>query len=122
MAAEGRLTQKISRQSISVSAPPTRGPAAAATEPPTAHSPIARVRAVASVKPSRISANDGGVISAAPAPCRIRPATSQPRLGASPHAAEAVANTSMPSAYARPAPIRSDRVPANRINAENVRV
>jgi hypothetical protein len=71
----GRLTKKISLQ---------------------AQYTIALPRRAGSWNASRMRARDGGVIIAAPMPCRTRPAMSAGRLGLNPHAIEATVKRIMP--------------------------
>jgi hypothetical protein len=57
-----------------------------------------------------------GTTKAAPAPCTTRAAISEPTFGASAHAAEAAANSTMPTVYIRRRPNRSPR-PAPRMSS-----
>jgi hypothetical protein len=65
---------------------------------------------------------EDGIITAAAAPCTNRAATSAPRPGARPQAAEAATNTESPAANARRAPARSDSEPADSSSAANMSV
>jgi hypothetical protein len=62
------------------------------------------------------------MISAAPAPCTVRAAISQPALGASAHAADAAANTAGPLAYRRRRPKRSPNAAAVINNTAKLRL
>jgi hypothetical protein len=62
-----------------------------------------------------------GISTAAAAPWTNRAATSAPRLGARPQAAEAATNSDSPAAKARRAPTRSDSAPAVSKRAANMR-
>lgn len=64
----GRLIANTNRQFTVVSKPPSSGPTAPATAPPTAQIPSARARRRASGNASRISDIDAGSMSAAAAP------------------------------------------------------
>lgn len=118
----GRLIPNTSRQSSVVRRPPTSGPTAPATAPPTAQIPRACARRRGSGKACRISAIDAGsMIDAAP-PWRKRAAMSTPDVGASAHATDATRKRAIPHPSALFAPIRSDRFPANSNNAANISV
>jgi hypothetical protein len=65
----GTLTPNTHRQSTVVNTPPSRGPSAAATAPPTAHTPSARARRPGSGKASRINAMDAGSITVGDCTC-----------------------------------------------------
>ena len=112
--------KKIARQpSAAISAPPTSGPPDSATDAPAAQSPTARDRSAGAGKAwlSRIS--EHGTRIAAPSPWTARAATSRPRPGARPHAADATVNTAKPATNTRRAPTRSPSAPAERMNAAN---
>ena len=78
--------------------------------------PIARPRSAAANEASRI-ARLPGVSSAAPAPCSTRVTMRITALGASPHAAEARANHTMPIRYTFRLPKRSPSEPPISNNA-----
>jgi hypothetical protein len=59
---------------------------------------------------------------AAPAPCAHRAAMRAPTLGAAAQAAEVRVNTTIPTARALFAPMRSARLPANNNRQANSRV
>ena len=112
--------KKIARQpSAAISAPPTSGPPDSATDAPAAQSPTARERSAGAGKAwlSRIS--EHGTRIAAPRPWTARAATSTPRPGARPHAADAAVNSAKPATNTRRAPTRSPSAPAERMNAAN---
>jgi hypothetical protein len=116
----GTLRKKIARQpTLSVSSPPTTGPAAIATPPPAAHTAIARARSPGSSKTWRTNASDDGSTSAAVTPCTMRAATSDPALGATPQATDDAVNPTKPAANARVAPRRSDSDPHDSSSAAN---
>ena len=118
----GRLIANTNRQSTVVSKPPSSGPTAPATAPPTAQIPSAFARRRASGNPSRISAIVAGNMMAAPAPWTNRAAMRAPVVGAAAQATDASRNTAIPHPSARFAPMRSDRFPANSSNEANIRV
>lgn len=93
----GRLRKNTARQpTCSVSTPPSTGPAAIDTEPPTVHRAIARARRRASSYASRISASEAGIRTAAAPPWTTRAAISAPRPGATAQASEARVNRVVP--------------------------
>ena len=103
----GTLSQKIHCQAMpSVIAPPTTGPAATARPVSEKKTPSAHPRR-SGAKAELTSVNASVMISAAPAPCRTRPAMSQPTSGASAEAAEATAKIASPQANMRLRPSRS---------------
>ena len=118
----GRLMKKMARQLSSIRNPPTTGPAAEATPAPRDQRAIARARSASSAYASRINASDDGMITAAPAPCASRAATSTASEGASPHATEAITNSAKPDPNARRAPMRSASAPADSSSAANMSV
>jgi hypothetical protein len=63
-----------------------------------------------------------GVSSAPPSPCTARATTSASRDGASPHAIDARANTTVPMANTRRRPKWSPSDPPTRINAASIRL
>ncbi len=100
----GTLTQKTHCQARpSTTAPPTSGPRATAMPVMALKMPMAAPRRSGGNEPVS-SARPSGMISAAPAPCRARPAISQPASGASAQAAEAAAKSPSPVAYSRRLP------------------
>ena len=109
--ATGRLIQKITRQSISTSAPPASGPIASATAETPAQTPSARACSEAG-KALQTIASESGNIGAAPIPCRIRPAISVSWLPAAPESTEPSAKTTMPPRKSRLRPNMSPSRPA----------
>jgi hypothetical protein len=119
----GRLRKKIARQLAAVvRTPPTTGPPAIATVPPTAHTAMALTRRAGSVKACRTSASDAGSMTAAAQPWTVRPPMRKPSLGARPHAADAATNAASPMPNRRLAPTRSETAPAVISSAANINV
>jgi hypothetical protein len=116
------LIPNTHRQSKVVSTPPSSGPSATATAPPTAQTPRARARRPGSGKASLIRAIDAGSMIAAAAPLPARAAINAPMVGASAQAIEVRPKRATPVAKARFAPMRSARFPANSSNDANSRV
>jgi hypothetical protein len=112
----GTLTRKIHRQLAVTNNPPSKGPRAAANPPTAAQMRTAPPRRSAG-KVARISPNDVGVSSAAPAACTIRNATSASTLLASAQAADAAVNTAMPARKLLFRGKRSASLPQNTSNA-----
>ncbi len=110
-AQNGTSTQKIHRQPGPFARPPpTNGPSAV----PMLAIPNASPRAlvlVASENALLSAAIPTGKITAAPAPCSTRNATSASRLGAAAHATEASPNTPIPPSRTRRRPKMSPRRP-----------
>ena len=118
----GTFTQKIQCQSRpSVTPPPTSGPAATPSPamPPQIPTTDPR-RSGGNAEVSRV--RPSGITIAAPAPCTARNAISVPRLGASPHAAEAAVNRASPQRYTRRRPSRSPSAAAVMMPVANVRL
>jgi hypothetical protein len=86
------------------------------------HVATARARRAGSAYSCLISDIDDGISTAADPPCTNRATTSAVRLGASPQAAEATANTTRPPANARRAPTRSASAPADSSSVANISV
>ena len=113
----GRFTRKTQRQSAnSASRPPSGGPDAAASAAAAPHVPTAAARRPTGYS-GRISASETGTVTAAPAPCTTRAATSASQLGATAHAADAATNSAIPPRKTRLRPRRSARPPAGTSNA-----
>ena len=110
-AASGRLSQNAARQpSVSIRKPPTAGPSAVVIAAAPAQVPIARPR-ISCGKAAEMIARLCGTISAAPTPWIARAATSQAVPGASAHAIDAPAKTSVPATNTRRRPNRSPAEP-----------
>ena len=93
----GRLTKKTHVQWMcSVMSPPMTGPTAKAAAVVAAQIPIAVARSRSSGKVWLMIARVGGVIIAAPTPCRTRAPMRTPALGASPASSEATVKTPRP--------------------------
>jgi len=104
----GTFTRKTARQprpatSADTSTPPRIWPLTAPDDSASAYRPMARTRSVP-VKCSWIPVIACGNITPAPAPCRMRAATSTTGSGASPQAREARVNTETPATKARRQP------------------
>ena len=100
----GTLSQKIHcHASVSVTAPPSTGPATTARPVIAPNTPSAHARRSGG-NAALSSASDSGAIIAAPTPCTARAAISQPTLVASAHAADAATNSSSPAANSRRRP------------------
>ena len=118
----GRLIANTSRQSSVVNKPPSSGPTAPATAPPTAQIPSACARRRALGNASRISDIDAGSIMAAAAPWTNRAAMSALVVGANAQPVDASRNKAIPHPSALFAPMRSDRLPADSSSAANINV
>jgi hypothetical protein len=91
------LTQKIARQpTVSMRAPPIRGPSAIATPCTLPHTPIARARACGSVNTLTMIDIATGFSIAPPIACRTRHATRSSIVGAKLHESEPALNTASP--------------------------
>jgi hypothetical protein len=120
--ATGRLRKKIARQeTYSARAPPTTGPIASASADTPAQVPIALPRSSAGNVTVMIE-SVAGIMNAAPAPWRARPATSQPSPGARPIAALESANTTTPKRNILRRPRMSPRRPPVTSSTANVSV
>jgi hypothetical protein len=93
----------------------------ARNEPDTAapDTATARARAAGSANACRTRASAEGSITAPAHACTTRPPTRTGSVGASPHAADATANTASPHPKTRCAPSRSDTAPAEMSSAAN---
>src|ERR1700722_2916194 len=111
----GRLTRKIHRQLAVTSNPPTSGPKAAA-KPPTAAQILTAPARRSAGKVARISPNDVGVSSAAPAACARRKATSISTLLARAQAADAAVKRATPTRKLAFRGKRSASLPQNTSN------
>src|SRR5262245_5911335 len=118
----GTFTRKIApHQKCSSRKPPATGPAATATPAMPAHMPIASARSRASVKVLVRIDSVAGMISAAPMPITARAPMSASTLPANAAAADAVPNTTRPTASAPFRPYRSPIVPAVSSKPANTR-
>ncbi len=97
------------------SSPPSTGPRAGANVVGTVRMAEARIRS-AGGKTRYSMAMPTGASMPPPAPCRIRKATSSPRLEASPHRAEAAVKTTMAASSTRLPPNRSPSQPEAGMN------
>ena len=103
----GTLIQKIQLQEMPcATAPPMTGPVATARPVRPCSAPIADPRRSAG-NTALTRASASGMTNAAPAPCTVRAAMSQPAVGASAHAADARAKSARPPANSRRRPKRS---------------
>jgi len=115
--ANGTTTKNTARQdTASTSHPPIAGPTAVVSAENPAHVPIAVPRSC-SGKEALMSARLPGTRRAPPTPCTARRPTSHSTDGAHPHAADAVANTAVPTMNTRRRPNRSPAAPPTRISA-----
>ena len=110
-AATGRFIQKITRQSISTSRPPTSGPIASATAETAAQIPSAR-GCFSAGKALQTRASESASIGAAPTPCRTRPRIRVCWSPAAPETTEPRAKTAVPRMKTRLRPNMSPSRPA----------
>ena len=96
-AAIGTLTQKITRQSISISAPPASGPIASATAETAAQIPSALACSALPGKTLQMIASERVSIGAAPTPWTTRPAISISGPLAAPERTEPAAKITIPT-------------------------
>ena len=97
------------------SSPPSTGPSAGANVVGTVRMAAALIRSAGGNARYSMAIPTGASMPPA-APCRIRNATSSPRLEASPHSAEAVVNTAMAASMTRLPPSRSPSQPEAGMN------
>ena len=97
------------------SSPPSTGPRAGAKVVGTVRIAEALIRSAGGNARNSIAIPTGASMPP-PAPCRIRNATSSPRLEASPHSAEAAVNTTMAVSITRLPPKRSPSQPEAGMN------
>src|SRR4051794_31348596 len=110
----GTLTQKIERQSTTVTArPPTTGPSAIESPDTAPHTPTACARSRGSVNVLTMIDIATGLSIDPPTACSARNATSHSTVGARLHSSEATVNTPRPAASTRLRPSRSAVEPAS---------
>ena len=116
----GMLTKKIQFQPMrSVRIPPTIGPIASESAETPAQMPIAVPRC-RSGKVAVMIDSVAGFISAAPTPCTLRAAISEPALPARPHHREAAVKITSPAMKMRRRPSRSASLPPLRSRTPKV--
>ena len=114
------LTKKIQFQLMScVSTPPSIGPIASASAETPAQMPIAVPRWRGGNVAVMIE-SVAGFISAAPTPCTVRAAISEPASLARPHHSDAAVKTTSPAMKIRRRPNRSASLPPVRSSTPNV--
>jgi hypothetical protein len=118
----GTFTQKIHSQEIpSETAPPITGPPIVASPVTPSRIPIAAPRRSGGNAALTI-ASASEITRAAPAPCTVRAAISQPTSGATAHAADVATNRPRPPAKMRRRPKRSPSPAAGRSNTARLRL
>jgi hypothetical protein len=100
--------KKMARQlAETISAPPSTGPTAMLSPITPPHTPMARARSLGSMKVFVMMDIATGLSIEPPIACTARNASSQPRLGATPHSSEPSVKTTRPVWNTRRRPIRS---------------